>query len=161
MWLARRSAHKAIDPGLLDNLVGGGIAEAETPAETLRRECWEEAGIASVDAVEPAATLTIERAVPDGWQHETIFAYDLRLGADFVPRNQDGEAVEHRLVDLAEATRLMANTAGPDVMTIDATLVALDCVMRHARRASSPSTERRASVNPSSPRAASGRTSRR
>jgi len=26
MWIARRSPTKAIDPGLLDNLVGGGIA---------------------------------------------------------------------------------------------------------------------------------------
>src|SRR4030095_1097627 len=26
MWLARRSATKSIDPGMLDNLVGGGIA---------------------------------------------------------------------------------------------------------------------------------------
>jgi 8-oxo-dGTP pyrophosphatase MutT (NUDIX family) len=130
MWLARRSPHKAIDPGLLDNLVGGGIPESEKPAETLRREAWEEAGIASVDVTEPAATLTIERAVPDGWQHETIFAYDLWLDADFVPQNQDGEAVEHRLVELADAARLMASTEGADVMTIDATMVALDCVVR-------------------------------
>jgi 8-oxo-dGTP pyrophosphatase MutT (NUDIX family) len=130
MWLARRSPHKAIDPGLLDNLVGGGIPELERPEETLRRESWEEAGIASIDITEPVATLTIERAVPDGWQHETIFAYDLWLDANFFPQNQDGEAVEHRLVDLAEAARLMASTEGADVMTIDATMVALDCVLR-------------------------------
>jgi 8-oxo-dGTP pyrophosphatase MutT (NUDIX family) len=139
MWLARRSPRKAIDPGLLDNLVGGGIAGAESPAQTLRREAWEEAGIASLDATGPIVALTIQRPVPDGWQHETIFAYDLRLGDDFTPCNQDGEAVEHRLVDFAEAARLMANDDGPDVMTIDATLVGFDCVLRHAVPAGSMS----------------------
>ena len=138
MWLARRSPYKAIDPGLLDNLVGGGIAEAEDPASTLRREAWEEAGIAAVDVAEPIATLTIQRPVPDGWQHETIFAYDLRLPDDFMPNNQDGEAVEHRLVDVAEAARLMTNVEGADVMTIDATLVAFDCLARHGSPAPIP-----------------------
>jgi 8-oxo-dGTP pyrophosphatase MutT (NUDIX family) len=160
MWLARRSPHKAIDPGLLDNLVGGGIAEAERPAETLRREAWEEAGIGSVGITEPVATLTIERPVPDGWQHETIFAFDLRLGEDFVPRNQDGEAVEHRLVDFAEAARLMANVEGADVMTIDATLVALDCVMRHTVPTGHVANKADAVVNRPTARGATGRTSR-
>lgn len=138
MWLARRSPYKAIDPGLLDNLVGGGIAEAESPPQTLRREAWEEAGIASVDVAEPIATLTIQRPVPDGWQHETIFAYDLRLPDAFMPHNQDGEAVEHRLVDFAGAARLMANVEGADVMTIDATLVAFDCLARYGWPAPKP-----------------------
>ena len=133
MWLARRSPTKAIDPGLLDNLVGGGIAEDESAATTLRREAFEEAGLADVAVGEPMATLTIQRPVPDGWQHETIFAYDIGLPPDFAPRNQDGEVVEHRLVDFAGAARLMSNVDGPDVMTIDATLVAFDCLLREAR----------------------------
>jgi 8-oxo-dGTP pyrophosphatase MutT (NUDIX family) len=132
MWIARRSFDKAIDPGLLDNLVGGGIAGLETPAATLRREAWEEAGITGIPIGEPMATLTIQRTVPDGWQHETIFAFDLWLPAAFVPRSQDGEAVEHRLVDLAAAARLMGHVDGDDVMTIDATLVALDALRRLA-----------------------------
>ncbi len=45
MWLARRSPTKAIDPGLLDNLVGGGIATGYGVLDTLRKEAWEEAGI--------------------------------------------------------------------------------------------------------------------
>src|SRR5437867_2356931 len=44
MWLARRSPAKAIDPGLLDNLVGGGIAAGADAAATLVKEAWEEAG---------------------------------------------------------------------------------------------------------------------
>lgn len=131
MWLARRSPTKAIDPSLLDNLVGGGIARDESPAATLRREAFEEAGIEGVDIDAPLATLTVERAVADGYQRETIFAYDLWLPPTFVPCNQDGEVVEHRCVGFAEAARLMANARGPDVLTLDATLVALDCLRRH------------------------------
>jgi hypothetical protein len=48
-----------------------------------------------------------------------------------VPANQDGEAVEFRLVELAEAARLIGVTAGPDEVTIDASLVVLDFLLRH------------------------------
>jgi len=132
MWLARRSPVKPIDPGLLDNLVGGGIAAGEAPRTTLVREAWEEAGIprALAEAARDTGFVTIERAVPDGFQRETIFTYDLPLPPDFVPANQDAEVTEHRLVDLPTAARLLANVDGPDVVTIDATCVALACLRR-------------------------------
>src|SRR5262249_15748271 len=38
MWLARRSPDKAVDPGLLDNLVGGGIAAKASVGATLVKE---------------------------------------------------------------------------------------------------------------------------
>ena len=47
MWIARRSPRKAIDPGMLDNLVGGGIAAGATIEGTVVKEAWEEAGLAS------------------------------------------------------------------------------------------------------------------
>jgi len=133
MWLARRSATKAIDPSQLDNLVGGGIAAGESPDATLVREAWEEAGIPAGLARQARRCMTIdvERHVHDGYQRETIFAYDLWLPGSFVPLNQDGEAVEHRCVDFTAAARLMANTEGPDVLTLDATAVAYDCLRRH------------------------------
>jgi 8-oxo-dGTP pyrophosphatase MutT (NUDIX family) len=132
MWLARRSATKAIDPGLLDNLVGGGIAAGETPEATLVREAHEEAAIDAATAGRALrrGTLYIERTVPDGLQRETIFAFDLDLPEDYAPASLDGEAVEHRCVTLAEAARLIATDAGPDVVTLDATAVALDCLRR-------------------------------
>jgi len=133
MWLARRSPRKPIDPGQLDNLVGGGMAAGEEPDATLVREAWEEAGVPADVAANArrVATLHIERAVPDGFQRETIFAYDLPLPSDFVPANQDGEAVEHRCVGLDEVARLIARADGDDRMTVDASLVALDCLDRH------------------------------
>jgi 8-oxo-dGTP pyrophosphatase MutT (NUDIX family) len=134
MWLARRSPGKPIDPGQLDNLVGGGIAAGESPHATLIREAWEEAGIAQdlAAAARETGTVSIERAVPDGFQRETIFTYDLVLPSSFVPANQDAEVIEHRLVDLPEIARLLANVDGPDVVTLDATCVALACLRRHA-----------------------------
>jgi 8-oxo-dGTP pyrophosphatase MutT (NUDIX family) len=132
MWLARRSAGKAIDPGLLDNLVGGGVAAGETPALTLVRECWEEAGIPRELAQRArfAGTLDVRRGVPDGYQRETIHAYDIVLPATFVPQNQDGEVAEHRLVDAPTLARLLAQQRGDDVATLDATLVALHWLRR-------------------------------
>ena len=37
MWIARRSPTKSIDPGMLDNLVGGGIAAGQSVAAARRQ----------------------------------------------------------------------------------------------------------------------------
>lgn len=132
MWLARRSPGKSIDPGLLDNLVGGGIAAGATVADTVAKEAFEEAGIPPDLARRsiPAGRLAVCRAQPDGLQRETIFVHDLLLPADFRPCNQDGEVVEHRLVSPVAAARLVANRDGTDVVTADASLVILDWLLR-------------------------------
>ena len=129
MWLARRSPAKAIDPGSLDNLVGGGIASGASIADTLVREAREEAGIAAPLARKAiaAGAVEIHRDQPDGLQRETIYVHDLWLPADFAPANQDGEAVEHRLCDPDE---VLAVTATDDI-TADASLVIVDFLMRH------------------------------
>lgn len=134
MWIARRSPAKAIDPGLLDNLVGGGIPAGASVAATVVKEAWEEAGIPPALAAQarPASRLHVRRDQPDGLQRETIFVHDLWLPGDFVPANQDGEAVEHRLASTREAAVLVGNEEGRDAMTADAALVALDALLRHA-----------------------------
>ena len=132
MWIARRSATKAIDPGMLDNLVGGGIGAGASVGETLVREAWEEAGIDETTArqARAAGLLHLRRLQPDGLQHETIHVHDLWLPPGFHPSNQDGEAVEHRLVPLDALSALLAHAEGADVMTADASLVALDALLR-------------------------------
>jgi 8-oxo-dGTP pyrophosphatase MutT (NUDIX family) len=133
LWFARRSPDKPIDPGLLDNLVGGGIAAGATPSATLIKEAWEEAGISPTLAKDAMAAgkIEIRRDQPDGLQWETIFAYDLWLPASFAPSNQDGEAVAHVRVDFVEAARLIGCAPGADEVTADASLVVLDCLLRH------------------------------
>jgi 8-oxo-dGTP pyrophosphatase MutT (NUDIX family) len=132
MWIARRSPRKSIDPGLLDNLVGGGIAAGAGVGQTVIKEAWEEAGIPAPLArrARVAGAVHICREQPDGLQRETLFVHDLWLPADFEPTGQDGEVVGHRLVSLPEAARLIANAAGDDVVTADASLVVLDCLLR-------------------------------
>ncbi|HSC99895.1 MAG TPA: DUF4743 domain-containing protein [Casimicrobiaceae bacterium] len=133
MWLARRSASKAVDPGLLDNLVGGGIAAGFSVRQTVIKEAWEEAGIdqSLASRATPGGILHVQRAMFDGLQRETVFVHDLGLTPEFLPANQDGEASEHRLVSLAEAARLVATGEGADEVTVDASAVVLDYLMRH------------------------------
>ncbi len=133
MWIARRSLGKSIDPGLLDNLVGGGIAAGQSVASTVVKEAWEEAGIPARLAASAACAGAVHvcREHPDGLQRETMFVHDLWLPDDFVPACQDDEVAEHRVVPLQAAAQLIAHDEGADVFTADAALVILDCLLRH------------------------------
>jgi 8-oxo-dGTP pyrophosphatase MutT (NUDIX family) len=135
MWIARRSATKAIDPGMQDNLIGGGIAAGASVAATLAKEAWEEAGVPAplAQTAVAAGAVHICRIQPDGLQHETLFAHDLWLPAGFVPKGMDGEVAGHRLVALDESAHLIADGAGADAVTADASLIMLDCLIRHGR----------------------------
>jgi 8-oxo-dGTP pyrophosphatase MutT (NUDIX family) len=129
MWIARRSDDKAIDPGMLDNLVGGGLASGLTIRETLVKEAWEEAGIPAQLAATARheGALQIVREVPEGLHAEVIDLHDLVLPAEFTPRNQDGEVAEVRLLSFEEVADQIAGDAN---FTVDAALVALDCLAR-------------------------------
>jgi 8-oxo-dGTP pyrophosphatase MutT (NUDIX family) len=121
LWIARRSDTKATDPGMLDNVVAGGIGWGFGIEATIVKECWEEAGIPEQIAARAMAGRTVHvlQSLPEGTQAEQIFVYDLALPADFAPRNQDGEVGEHRLARIEE-----------DAMTVDASLATLDCLLR-------------------------------
>lgn len=128
LWIARRSDTKATDPGMLDNVVAGGIGWGFGIEATLIKECWEEAGIPG-DIAAPAVagrTAHVLQSLPEGTQAEQIFIYDLALPADFAPRNQDGEVGEHRLARIDEVARWIEEGA----LTVDASLATLDCLLR-------------------------------
>jgi 8-oxo-dGTP pyrophosphatase MutT (NUDIX family) len=128
LWIARRAYDKATDPGMLDNLVGGGVPHGQSPAQTVLREGWEEAGLlpAQMSALEPGRVLRMARDIPEGFQHESISVYDLALPPGLEPRNQDGEVHSLTLMPLAEA---FERAAGGE-MTVDAALVTLDFALR-------------------------------
>jgi 8-oxo-dGTP pyrophosphatase MutT (NUDIX family) len=128
LWIARRSDTKATDPGMLDNVVAGGIGWGFGIEATIVKECWEEAGIPEEIAAHAVAgrTAYVLQSLPEGTQAEQIFIYDLALPADFAPRNQDGEVGEHRLVRIDEVARWIEEGA----MTVDASLATLDCLLR-------------------------------
>ncbi len=133
MWIARRSPTKSIDPGRLDNLVGGGVAAGHSVASTVTKEASEEAGIEAPLAARALAKGTVRlcREQPDGLQRETIFVHDLWLPRGFAPSCGDGEVVDYRLVAMGRLATLVAQDEGPDVVTADASLVIVDCLLRH------------------------------
>ncbi|MBU68940.1 MAG: NTP pyrophosphohydrolase [Cupriavidus sp.] len=128
LWISRRSEIKAVDPGMWDNLVAGGMPAGSDPLETLVRECDEESGIPPALAAQAQAhgVIDVLREIPEGVQWERVYAYDLILPAGFVPHNRDGEVAEHRHIDPASLLAIMADLA----MTVDATLVTLDALRR-------------------------------
>ncbi len=129
LWLARRADDKATDPGLWDNLVGGGVPAGQTPLQALVREAHEEAGLspAQVAGVTPGRVIRLHRDIPEGLQREHVHSHDLRLPPGLVPRNMDGEVAGFELLPVPEA---LARAAGP-AMTVDAALVTLDFALRH------------------------------
>src|SRR5471032_694559 len=95
-WIARRSPNKAIDPDKLDNLVGGRISAGMSVDETLRKEAWEEAGLAPalLAGLNCMGAVRVEYSVPEGLHREILFVHDLWLPRDFKPTNQDGEVAD-------------------------------------------------------------------
>jgi 8-oxo-dGTP pyrophosphatase MutT (NUDIX family) len=130
LWVARRAATKPTDPGLLDNLVGGGVREGQSPRETLMRESWEEAGLVSDElATQPCSSvLRLLRDVPEGLQFEDLHCFDLALPPAWQPQNHDGEVAAFECLPVAVAMARAASAA----MTVDAALVTLDFAWRHA-----------------------------
>ena len=129
LWIARRALDKAVDPGLLDNLIGGGVPWGQTPADAVVREGWEEAGLtpAQMQGLRPGRRFTVRRDVAEGLQHEQVSVYDLPLPAGLQPANQDGEVHSLSLMPVADA---LAHAAAGE-MTVDATLATLDFALRH------------------------------
>jgi 8-oxo-dGTP pyrophosphatase MutT (NUDIX family) len=93
LWCGQRSATKATDPSLWDNLTAGGLGAGESLADCALRELWEEAGLHLSPPANILSTgrVRISRNTPTGWHDEMLHIYNLELDADFVPQNQDGE----------------------------------------------------------------------
>lgn len=129
LWIAQRALDKPTDPGLLDNLIGGGVPLGQTPREALLREAWEEAGLtaAHLAGLQRGSVLELRCDIPEGLQHEWLHTYDLALPSGVQPCNQDGEVAQHRLLPVAQALALAARGA----LTVDAALATLDFALRH------------------------------
>ena len=130
LWIARRAFDKPTDPGRLDNLIGAGVPHGQTPLEALRREAWEEAGLQpdEVRELRPGRVIELACDIPEGWQHEWLYVFDLALPPGRTPQNQDGEVHEHRLMPVDEAL----GRAAAGEMTTDAALATLDFALRHS-----------------------------
>jgi 8-oxo-dGTP pyrophosphatase MutT (NUDIX family) len=127
LLVARRAAHKQIDPGLWDNLVGGMVPADETLEQALAREAWEEAGL-RLDSVrlQRGRSFHVRRSVPEGLQSEIIHTFDTSLPPDLPLRNRDGE------VDAIDARKIEDVVAAieRDEFTLESALVTLESVAR-------------------------------
>ena len=109
MWIARRSASKAVDPGLLDNLCAGGLGAGETQMQAVVRELYEEAGIhlQSVHELRYAGNVNVGRVREGGWHEERLQVYNLLMAAGEQPANQDGEVQDFQLLEAPEIAHLI------------------------------------------------------
>ena len=127
-WVARRAPDKPVDPDRLDNLVGGRISAGMSVDETLRKEAWEEAGIAPglLGDLDCIGAVRVEYSVPEGLHREILFVHDLWLPESFKPQNQDGEVSEIRCMAVEE---VLQNLLAGD-FTLDAGVVMIDGLLR-------------------------------
>jgi 8-oxo-dGTP pyrophosphatase MutT (NUDIX family) len=129
LWVARRAADKALDPGKLDHVVAGGVCSGMTPAETLVKEAEEEAAIPEALAAKAEAVGTISYALErfEGLRRDRLICYDLWLPEDFTPHPQDGEVEAFELWPLERVLTILRET---DDFKFNVTLVLIDLFLR-------------------------------
>ncbi len=130
LWVGRRAANRPIEPGKLDHLVAGGLPSGVKPFDNLIKEAAEEASIPKelMRRARPCGALSYRMELDGCLRDDTIFAYDLELPADFVPKNHDGEIADFRLLPLLEVERVLAET---DNFKFNVGLVIIDFLIRH------------------------------
>ena len=129
VWVGRRAADKAIDPGKFDHIVAGGIPAGLSPQATLVKEAQEEAAIpvALAAAAVPVARIGYTMERPEGLRRDLLYCYDLILPADFVPHPADGEVAAFELWPLR---RVYETVAGTDDFKFNVNLVLIDLFLR-------------------------------
>ncbi|MBL8710613.1 MAG: DUF4743 domain-containing protein [Rhodospirillaceae bacterium] len=130
VWVARRADSKAVDPGMLDLIVGGGLPLGLAPGDNLIKECREEAGIpaALAETAAPVGVITLAFLSQQGLRCDLQFNFDLELPADFEPRNQDGEVAGFDLIPISE---LIHRLRSEDSFMFDSAVVNIDFLVRH------------------------------
>uniref|UniRef100_UPI00398E9798 thiamin pyrophosphokinase 2 n=1 Tax=Pristiophorus japonicus TaxID=55135 RepID=UPI00398E9798 len=129
MWIGRRARHKQTYPGMLDNMVAGGLSVGLGVKETLVKECAEEACIPESIAAtaKPVGSVSYTYEDERGVFPECQFVYDLELPADCVPEVGDGEVLEFYLWPLEQVKEAIASSE----FKPNSAIVVLDFLIRH------------------------------
>ncbi|KAK0734627.1 thiamine pyrophosphokinase [Lasiosphaeria miniovina] len=139
VWVPRRAATKQTYPGMLDDTVGGGISSGDAPFASVVREAAEEASFPADYVARNARCCGLvsyfdvrdQRAAPGTetglLQPECMYVYDLEVPPDLVPRPNDNEAEDFRLLRLPE---LCAALRSGEFKT-NCALVLIDFFVRH------------------------------
>jgi len=93
LWIGKRAADKAVEPGKYDNMVAGGQPAGLTLLENLEKESGEEAGLEPdmVKRAQPVSLITYIMEDGRGLKRDTLFVYDMLVPEDVEPRAVDGE----------------------------------------------------------------------
>lgn len=130
MWVGRRSRSKPSFPGMLDQLVAGGLPYGIPLLENLAKESWEEAAIDQALAANAVAVGTVSYCCETdiGLKPDLLFNYDLELPTGFVPRANDGEMEEFLLLPLPDVAAMVDQ--GSEFKP-NCNLVIMDFLIRH------------------------------
>lgn len=129
LWVGRRSADRPLDPGKLDQLVGGGVPAGLTPAATLRKEAAEEATIPPELAAQAVHVGIIRYAMErtEGLRRDLLHCYDLMLPPGFRPEPGDDEVEWFQLWPLQRVIDTVRDT---DAFKFNVNLVLIDLFLR-------------------------------
>lgn len=129
VWVGVRARDKAVAPGQLDNIVGGGIPAGLTPAETLVKEAAEEASIPPelAQQARPAGRVSYILTLPEGLRRDILHVYDLDLPESFTPIPHDDEVERF---ELWPAARLLEAVRETDNVKFNVNLVLMDLFLR-------------------------------
>lgn len=130
LWIAKRAADRRIDPGKLDNMIGGGLPLGYSVRDNLAKEAWEEAGLAPdiAQKARAAGSLRYKTDMMKGVRNDSLFVFDLEMPEGLAPRNTDGEVESFTLAPAAEVAELIAAT---DRFKFNCNLVTIDFLLRH------------------------------
>jgi len=125
VWIARRSPHKALDPGKLDHIVAGGVCAGMDVRGTLLKEAAEEASLPAALAARAVETGQVGYAMErgEGLRRDRLHCFDLELPEDFVPRAGDDEVEAFEVWPIQKAFETVRDT---DDFKFNVNLVLID-----------------------------------
>ena len=130
LWVGVRAKNREVAPGKLDNMVAGGLPVGVTLAENLVKEAAEEASVPEglAKTAVPVGVVTYMFDTDRGVRRDLLFVYDLKLPADFIPKNTDGEVSGFERWPARQALRVVEET---DEFKFNVNLVIIDFAIRH------------------------------
>jgi 8-oxo-dGTP pyrophosphatase MutT (NUDIX family) len=129
LWLARRAANRPLDPGKLDQMVGGGVPAGYDPAQTLAKESEEEAALPPALVAQAVHRGVIHYAMEraEGLRRDMLHCYDVMLPESFTPSPVDGEVDGFELWPIARVVDTVRHT---DDFKFNVNLVLIDLFVR-------------------------------
>ena len=111
---------RPVFPGLLDSLVGGGLAAGMTVAETVVKEAMEEANVpeALASTATSAGSVSFFYRAERGLFPNTEFVFDLELPESFQPGNNDGEVSGFELTSVKDIVSIITSKVDKSIIIL-------------------------------------------